>query len=120
MLSDNPIMDSALFLKKQEICADINMAYEWCKKELGDEFDEKMVEVAKSIIDCARELDSSFFAATWLMSMSSDEDGEVEHGSRYIKAGLAWLIFGIYDSKWDEIDEKKRPFLFDVLNYYEK
>ncbi len=85
----------------RKISKDLNAAYEWAKKELGDDFDKMMAELAVVITDMQYKCKegTSSTAAALLMCMPEESDKEDfedeeewENYVRMVKSAAVWMI----------------------------
>jgi hypothetical protein len=98
---DNPILESVLQLKKLEFDSDIKIAYEQVQKELGDNFDLHMNNIAQEIISLQREArkGTTYFLAGLLLTLPDEEfegysDEEKDNFYFYIKLVKAAIHWG--------------------------
>lgn len=93
-MKENPIIDSVFLIQKLEICRDIYQCYLWAQGQLGEQFEEQMAMLTKTIREhqFAHEEELSFFSSAWLMIMTDlpGEGDEAENAEQDAEGG-SWL-----------------------------
>lgn len=97
---NNPLLDSVLQLKKLEFDSDMKIAYEQVQKELGDNFDFHMNNIAQEIISLQSEAreGTTYFLAGLLLTLPNEEfEGYTQEEKddfyfyiKLVKAAIHW------------------------------